>query len=243
MEMTREWRLVAFITAAIVAGGILGGGLFVGWGFYEGRMADRFVTVKGLAEKDVVADLAVWNMKIAATGDDLAQVQGKIEGDNAALDAFLAASGVAGDEMSSRQVNVTDLMAQQYRSERAEQSRFIVTSSLTVRSTDVDKVRAMSGRAGELIKKGLVLMDDQGPSYIFTKLNEIKPAMIAEATKNARKAAEQFAADSGSSVGGIRRAYQGIFSIEARDGYMGDSNARAIEKKVRVVSTIDYFLN
>jgi len=114
----------------------------------------------------------------------------------------------------------------------------------------VNKIRDLAGRTGELIRKGLVLADDTGPSYIFTKLNNIKPEMIAEATKNARKAAEQFAADSGSRVGKIRRAYQGVFSIEARDGaslpspdgYMGDANLSAINKKVRVVSTVDYYL-
>lgn len=246
--MENGWKWI--IAAAIVSLGAVASGYFIGNGFYQSRMADRYVTVKGLSEKDVQADLAVWNLKIAATGDDLAVVQDKVEKDGRELDAFLQANGIRPEDVSAKQVNVTDLMAQQYRSERAEQSRFIVTSSLTVRSTDVAKMRDLAGRTGELIRKGLVLMDDQGPSYIFTRLNEIKPDMIAEATRNARKAAEQFAADSGSSVGGIRRAYQGIFSIETRDvsstqpsdGYVADPNLRAIDKKVRVVSTIDYFL-
>ncbi len=237
------------LIAAIVAIGIIGGGFFAGNGFYRSRMADRYVTVKGLSEKDVSADLAVWNLKIAATGDELASVQDKVELDHAELMAFLEKSGIPKEEISARQVSVTDLMAQQYRSERAGESRFIITSSVTVRSNDVNKIRDLAGRTGEIIRKGLVLADDTGPSYIFTKLNEIKPAMIAEATKNARSAAEQFAADSGSRVGKIRRAYQGVFSIEARDGssipsdgYMGDANSRAIDKKIRVVSTVDYYL-
>lgn len=105
-------------------------------------------------------------------------------------------------------------------------------------------------KVGELIKKGLVLADNNGPSYIFTKLNDVKPEMLAEATKNARKAAEQFAADSGSKVGEIRRAYQGVFDIQAAnqtstdsgDGMSSDQQSSQIDKKVRVVSTIDYSL-
>jgi len=237
--------------AAILAAGILAGGYFTGHGFYMSRMADRYVTVKGLAEKDVAADLAVWNIKLAATGDVLADVQGKTEADKKELLAFLKAQGVEDSEIQDSQFTVIDLMAQQYRSERAEQSRFIVNYSVALRTNDVAKIKAISQKTGDLVKKGLVLADNAGPTYIFTKLNEIKPEMIATATKNARAAAEQFAKDSGSNVGGIRRASQGIFSIETRDGApveyqegggMIGSEAKQIDKKVRVVSTIDYSL-
>lgn len=243
--------IFTLIAAVILAAGIIGGGFFVGQGFYNSRMADRYVTVKGLAEKDVTADLAVWNLKLAATGDALSDVQAKIDTDKNELMSFLVAQGVADTEIQNSQISVIDLMAQQYRSERADQSRFIVNYSVTLRTNDVAKINAISQKTGDLIKKNVVLADNTGPSYIFTKLNDIKPEMIATATKNARAAAEQFAKDSGSHVGSIRRAAQGIFSIEARDGQPADSpdnylpgggESKQIEKKVRVVSTIDYYL-
>ena len=250
MEWNKKELVVLVGVAFIMALGVLCAGFFIGNGFYMSRMADRYVTVKGLAEKDVVADLSVWNLKVAATGDVLTDVQGNIERQKGELLAFLKDQGIGEAEISDGQLSVTDLMAQQYRAERAEQSRFIVTFAVTVRSNDVQKVRVVSGNVGDLVKKGLVLADNAGPSYIFTKLNEIKPEMIAMATRSARQAAGQFAADSGSRVGAIRRASQGIFSIEARDGAGGeaqegmpyDAQAHQIDKKVRVVSTIDYFL-
>jgi hypothetical protein len=116
-----------------------------------------------------------------------------------------------------------------------------------VRSVDVDAIEAASQRVGELLDAGIVLSNDQGPqsnvpSYLFTKLNDVKPAMNAEATQNARAAAEQFAADSGSRLGGIRHANQGLFQILPRDPVAGISEEKQTDKIVRVVSTIDYLL-
>lgn len=250
MEMRRSDVAMIVAAAVILAVGFAAAGFLTGRGFYMSRMADRFVTVKGLAERDVSADLAVWNMKITSTGDDLSSVQDRIDRDRDTLMAFLKAQGINEDEISLGRFSVTDLMAQEYRSERAETSRFILRYSVTVGSLDVAKIQKASGQIGELIRKGLVLADNAGPNYFFTKLNEIKPALIQEATKNARRAAEQFAADSGSRVGSIRRASQGVISIGARDGASQDpeeemysnTGQKQIEKKVRVVSTINYFL-
>ncbi len=251
MEIEKKESTFMLIAAAILAVGILAGGYFAGHGFYMSRIGDRYVTVKGLAEKDVTADLAVWNVKIAKTGDMLSDVQSGIETDKKEMLSFLKAQGIEDGEIQNSQLNVTDLMAQQYRSERAEQSRFIISYSVTVRSNDVEKVKTATEKIGDLVKKGVVLADNTGANYIFTKLNEIKPEMIATATKNARAAAEQFAKDSGSSVGGIRRASQGVFSIETRDGAPVEyqdgatigTESKQIDKKVRVVSTIDYNLD
>lgn len=250
MESNKLTLVVAGAVAVILSAGLILAGYFVGNGFYMSRMGDRFVTVKGLSERDVVADLAVWNIKIASTGDELSAVQGKIESDKEKLVSFLKDQGIADGEIGMSQLFVTDLLAQQYRQERAETNRFIINLALAVRSADVEKILKASAKVGDLVRQGLVLADNQGPNYFFTKLNDIKPEMIAEATRNARKAAEQFAADSLSSVGPIRRASQGMFSIESRDGApveydetgaVGGEQKR-IDKKVRVVSTIDYFL-
>lgn len=250
MELNLKAGIVAIVAALVVSAGLVAGGFFIGNGFYKSRMADRAVTVKGVSERYVSADLAVWNIKIAVTGDVLADVQQGIDGQKAELLDFLKNNGVKAEDIQNEQLSVTDLLAQQWRSEKIDRNRFIVNHSLTVRTNDVANIKAISGKTGELIKKGLVLADDNGPSYIFTKLNDIKPEMIAEATKNARKAAEQFAADSGSKVGEIRRAYQGVFDIQAANqtasddsgGMPGGQQASQIDKKVRVVSTIDYSL-
>lgn len=222
--------------------GLVVGGWFIGAGFSEFRMSDRYVTVKGLAEKDVKADLAVWSINLSATGDDLSQVQAKVEGDKELVTAFLKENGLADEDIRPGRINVTDLLAQSYRPEGYMQSRFIINSSVGVRTENVDLVAKASGKTGDLVRKGVVLSEYQGPSYIFTKLNDVKPAMIAEATSNARKAAAQFAADSGSKLGKIKRANQGVFMILARDGNQAGMEAQQIDKKVRVVSTIDYYI-
>lgn len=245
-----ENRIIKIIAAVLLSAGIVGAGFFIGNGIYSMKMNDKYVTVKGLAEKDVTADLAVWSLKLSGTGDNLTDVYAGIETQKQELIAFLKGEGITDEEISEGQTAVTDLMAQEWRSERAAQSRFIVNYAVAVRTNDVQKINTVSGHMGGLIKKGVVISDNSGPQYIFTKLNEIKPAMLAEATKTARSAAEQFAADSGSRVGKIRRAYQGVFSIQARDGaasestdgYMPDTQTQTIDKKVRVVSTVDYYL-
>ncbi len=255
MEMQESKKTPVLIAALILGIGILGSGYFIGRGFYTSKIADRFVTVKGLAEKDVVADLAIWNIKLTATGDNLTLLQESIEHNKQDLISFLKQQGVSEAEIQEASPSVVDLMAKDYRSENINQGRFIITFPVVLRSTHVGRVQKVSTQMGEIVKKGIVFSDDWSqsghPSYFFTGLNEIKPEMIATATKNARKAAEQFAADSGSKVASIRRANQGFFSIESREGSSSDSSGegggnnnetRSIEKKVRVVTTIDYYL-
>jgi hypothetical protein len=220
-------------------------GYFIGNGFYQSRMADRYVTVKGLAEKDVKSDLALWTIRFTATNDSLSDAQEKIEADRGTLMNFLKSKGLSDAEVSPGQVNVTDLLAQSYRPEGSTQSRYIITSNVVVRTNKVDLVNEISRGMGEVVRKGVVLADYEGsagPKYLFTKLNDVKPEMIAEATKNARTAAEKFAADSKSRVGAIRRAAQGQFSITAPDDPEGMTDYTHIDKRVRVVSTIDYYL-
>ncbi len=238
-----EGRTVA--ASAILAVGLTLGGWFVGHGFAAGRSADRFVTVKGLAERPVSADLALWPIRFVRTGDDLGQVQSAIERDTHLILAFLARHGIDTTQVQRQSLQVTDVMANAYRS-GAVGARFILTQQLMVRSTLPDTVLAASQQVGELVQAGVVLTNEggfgNGPTYLFTKLNDFKPAMIGEATANAREAAEQFAGDSRSRLGGIRRATQGFFSILPRDQAGGISEESQIEKTIRVVTTIDYDL-
>jgi hypothetical protein len=193
----------------------------------------------------VKADLAVWPLRFVATGNDLGAVQQQIVRDAGLMRDFLAASGFAPEAFESQSLQVVDRLAQQYQQGQVE-SRFIIAQTITLRSADVDRMAGLTGRLGELVAAGLVLSDENqwnaGPTYVFTGLNALKPAMIAEATASARAGAEQFAADSGSRVGGIRRASQGVFQILARDDIPGLQQEKEIHKMVRVVSTLDYLL-
>lgn len=232
--------------ALVVAAGIALSGWFVGQGFLEGRQADRYVTVKGFAERIVKADLALWPMRFVATGNDLTRVQEKLRSDAAAVLAFLADAGIPREAVELQNVEVTDLLAQAYRSGPVE-SRFIVAQTLMVRTDDVDRIIQASQKLDALVDAGVVLSSEMGPSgsgpfYLFTRLNDLKPEMIAEATRNARAAALQFAEDSGSALGGIRTANQGLFQILPRDDTPGMMEPRQVMKTVRVVSTIQYLL-
>jgi uncharacterized protein len=235
------WALLA--GALILGLGLVGAGFLVGRGFERGRSADRYVTVKGLAETFVTADLAVWPLRITATGDDLGEVQDRIDTDLATITGFLTGQGIAAEAIQPQRVEVTDLLAQPYRPEGAGENRFILAQTVIVRTAQVDLVAKLNQQTGELVKRGVVLVDSGGPTYLFTKLNDIKPDLLAEATRNARAAATQFAADSDSEIAEIRHASQGLFEILARDPAPNLFEPNQLDKKVRVVSTIEYRLS
>jgi len=232
------------IPAIILAAGLVLGGLLIGSGFARGRAEDRFVTVKGVAERDVQADLALWPLRVAAANNDLAAAQA-ISRSLAKIRAFLRKNGIDTTEVELREVNVTDNYAVSYRAERTP-IRYVVRQTLMVRSTKPATVLAASQRVGELVSAGVVLSSEEyqggGPTFLFTRLNDVKPAMIAAATANAREAAEQFAKDSHTSLRGIRQASQGVFLILPRDQAPGVSEESQVNKIVRVVSTVEYFL-
>ncbi len=225
----------------IAAGSGLGGGL-IGKGFRDARTADRYVSVRGLAEKIVKADVAIWTLQLSAGGNDLARLQAKIDEDVATIRAFLTAGGIEEDEVQPQRLEVQDALAQAWRSGPVGEARYTISHALIVRSEKVDVIAALGRRTGELVRSGVVINDLGGPVYVFTKLNEIKPAMIAEATRNARTSAEQFAADSQSRIAGIHRATQGLFQILPRDESQAVAEPSQLEKKVRVVTTMEYLV-
>ena len=211
----------------------------------EFRSADRTVHMKGLAQKEVEADLALWTIKHSATGDDLAAVQSTIQSNSDKIRAFLSANGLSEDAISDRRLEVTDLLAQAYRPNNANASRYIISEVLVIRSNDVDILDAAYKQSGDLLKQNvsLIVQQNQSPvEYIFTGLNDIKPEMIAEATRSAREAAEQFAKDSGAKVGSIKYANQGVFQILPRDSDNSYEQRQSRYKTVRVVSTITFSL-
>lgn len=232
------------IGAILIAAGLSVGGFLIGSGIRSFRSADRSVSVKGIAEKEVKADLALWPLRMTATSNSLQEAQARIAKDAITVRRFFESGGIPEAAIVIQGVEATDLLTQTYR-QGAPASRYIVGQTLMVRTGDVDRVAALSQRVGEIVAAGVVMPAEgapQGPFYLFTKLNEIKPAMIAEATKNARAAAQQFAADSGSSLGPIRQASQGLFQILPRDAAPGQMEEKQVLKTVRVVSTVDYLL-
>lgn len=230
------------VTASVIlAVGIAGGFALLGSNISSGIESfvnrDRIVTVKGLSERQVKADRVIWPVGFRELGDDLQDVYGRIEKRKDQVVAFLKEAGLTDAEIEVASPQVTDAQAEMYANQKSRY-RYSMTQTVTVSSDKVDLVRDLLVRQSDLIKAGVTLVGDYSwrTSFQFTGLNTVKPAMIEEATKHARASAEKFAQDSGSSLGKIRRANQGQFSITDRD-----SNTPYI-KSVRVVTTVEYFL-
>lgn len=229
----------ALIPAALILSlGLIGGGWLLGDGLTRARRADRAVTVRGLAEQDVTADLATWTIATSAAGSDLASLQAKSDADGNAVLAFLKAKGFTAEEIEAGGIGVN-----QYVDGNGRQN-ITIRRKIQLRTTRVMQARTAFADQAELMRQGVVFDSDYGGMvYSFTKLNDVKPPMIAAATKNAREGAEQFAKDSGAEVGEIKSASQGYFSIIPRDGDNAGAAATASPfQKVRVVTTIDFYL-
>ncbi len=226
------------IEAVILAVGLSLAGWFVRNGLSDFSERNRVVTVKGLAEMEVKADKVTWPLTYKVLGNDLISLYNEIEESNAKITAFLKGKGIKEDEISVNAPEIIDIQAERYNN-AVSPYRYNVTTVVTVTSAQVDLVRKLVNEQNELLKQGIAIVSGDyryNVTYDYTSLNDIKPKMIEEATKNARAAAEKFAKDSESSLGGIQHAYQGQFSIENRD-----LNTPYI-KRIRVVTTIDYSL-
>jgi len=222
--------------SAILAIGLIAGGYLLGDGLTRAREADRSVTVRGLAEKDVTADLATWTIAYSASADDMATAQASVDRDTAAIRAFFKELGFPDDALQPTGANVSSFTQDGART-------FTVRQRMTLRTTDVERAQRAVRQQFDLVRRGVLLEEGSGMAYTFTKLNDIKPEMVAAATKNAREAAEQFAEDSNTGVGGIKQATQGYFEINARDGDGGGWGvADTPFKQVRVVTTVDFYL-
>jgi|TARA_R110000772_G_scaffold18400_4_gene51353 uncharacterized protein len=224
-------------SAGLLTVGLIIGGYLLGNGLLRAKMADRSVTVRGLAEREVTADLATWTIAYSAQSTDLQSAQTDIDRDTDAITAFFKELGFQADALKPTGANVN-----QYSSNGVPQ--YTIRQRLSLRTNDIDKAQAAVARQFDLVRRGVVLEDGSGMSYTFTKLDEIKPEMVAAATKDARKSAEQFAEDSGTDVGGIKSATQGYFSINSRDGDAGGYGVTDTPyKKVRVVTTVNFYLD
>lgn len=222
-------------SAALLTFGLLGGGYLLGDGLKRAKAADRSVTVRGLAERDVTANLATWSISYSATGFDLPTVRAEIDNNTRELRTYFADLGFKSDALTATGAGVNQYMNNGV-------NNINITQRMLLRTTDIARAQRAVAQQFDLVRRGVTLQEGSGMKYSFTKLNDVKPPMVAAATKDARAAAEQFARDSGASVGGIKSATQGYFSIEARDGE-ADGSADTPYKKVRVVTTVDFYLN
>ena len=230
---TRRW----LASAGVLAIGLMIGGYLLGNGLVRAKDADRSVTVRGLAERDVTADLATWTIAYSATSEDFATAQASVDRDSEAIRAFFRELGFPADDLQPTGVNVSQFTDN-------GMQRFTVRQRMTLRSTDIKRAQSAVKRQFDLVRRGVVLEEGSGMAFTFTKLNAIKPAMVADATKDARASAEQFAKDSGTSVGNIKSATQCYFEVQARDGDSGGGwgVSDTPYKKVRVVTTVDFYL-
>lgn len=226
------------LEAVVMALGLVLMGLMIRGGINDFKDKERIVSVKGLAEMEVPADKVIWPLVYKELGNDPVSIYNKIAEKNAAVVKYLKQNGVAEEEISIAPAEIIDMEADRYASQNVSY-RYNATSVITVTSKNVDLIRKLITKQTELLKQGIAIAGGDyrySVSYEFTGLNNVKPQMIEEATKNARAAAEKFAKDSESSLGKIRNASQGQFSISDRD-----SNTPYI-KNIRVVTTVNYYL-
>ncbi len=226
------------LPALLIAAGIFFLGIFIKAGIDNFSNRDRVITVRGLAEKEVMANKVTWPIVCKEVGNNLPAIYDKITSTNNALIKFLTSNGITKEEISVNAPDIIDLQAERY-GNRDFQYRYNVRSVVVVTSSNVAKVNELIKRQTELLKEGIAITAgdyNYQTIYEYTDLNTIKPGMIAEATHNAREAANKFAADSHSNIGKIKTATQGQFSIENRDPYT------PYIKNVRVVSSIVFYL-
>lgn len=206
----------------------------------EVKQFERSVTVKGLSEREYQADIVIWPIQFTVANNDLQSLYGLLDSNTAKIKRFLTDNGLPASEISVGSPAIHDKSAQQYGNSGRADYRYTAYQSVTVYSKNITKVRALMAKLSELGKQDIVLTASgyqSSTEYIYTQLNAVKPEMVEEATKKAREVAEKFASDSNSILGKIKRASQGQFSISARD------NNNPHIKKVRVVSTVEYYLS
>jgi uncharacterized protein len=245
----RNKRFFIFIMLGIV---IAIGNMFCGWfiakGLYNIKIGDRYVSVKGLSEKPVKADLAIWNIGFKAANDNLSIASEKINNDQKTILQFLTAHGLSSSEIELQQTSVIDQQATEYSSGNKAPTRYIISAAVQVRTDKIELIRQLSAATGELIGKGIVLVGkDYGanPRYLFTKLDSIRPKMMEEATESARLVADQFAINSHTHLGSIKRASQGVFQVLSGDKSSSTDDAeqeKNVNKIIRLVTSVDYFL-
>lgn len=221
---------------ALIALGLCLGGMFIYCGISKYASKDRAVSVKGLSTREVEADYAIWPLSYGWSGNDLPALYAQLEQVTTRVKKHLLALGFEESDFRQGSISVSDNWSDYYGNRRPEY-HYTLNTSLIVSTDKVMKVVESQGKEAELLKEGIIVTTQKwNLDYQFNGLPELKPSMIEEATQNARAVAQKFADDAHCRLGSIRRASQGQFSIEA-DEY------QPWVKRVRVVTTVDYFLD
>lgn len=240
----RPQAQTALALSVPLALGLIVGGYMLGDGLTRAKAYDRSVTVRGLAERDVTADLATWTLSYSATSSDFAEAQASVDADTKAIRAFFKELGFPDGALQPTGVNVSR-NEPIYGAGEARPATFTVRQRVALRTHDIARAQQAVRRQFDLVRRGVMLEEGSGIAYAFTRLNDIKPQMVAEATKDARASAQQFANDSNTGVGAIKSATQGYFEITSRDGESNGGAWGAADtpfKKVRVVTTVEFAL-
>jgi len=238
--VTENSKASALVLGVFIFLGLATLGYLLGNAAIKFKEYERTVTVKGLSEREYEADIVIWPIQFTEASNNLGELYGSIERSTEKIRAFLEEAGISQEEITFSIPSITDKSAQQYGNQAKAEFRYTAIQTVTAYSKNIKSVRSVMGTLSELGKQGIVFSGGNYQStteYLFTRLNEAKPGMIEEATRKAREVAEKFASDSKSTLGKIRKASQGQFSINARD-----KNNPHI-KKVRVVSTVEYYLS
>ena len=235
MNNQRAWVLgLSFIVGMTVAA------LLVGRTIRNVKRMDEFVTVKGLSEREVSADLGIWPVSFTVSANDLKQLESQIQTARQIVDQFLTEQGFEGNEVSNAPPQISDAQSSNNGTEDTKRPfRYQANVTVLLRSPKVPRVKNALEASDKLVQKGIVLGGDSyngKPQFLFTGLNAIKPDMIQEANRNARQAAERFAADADSPGGAVHHAVQGPFEVNDVDSSSPD------RKIVRVVTTVDFYL-
>lgn len=234
--MTRS----SFISSLTLALGILGAGVSLSNAITNFRDFGRYVEVKGLDEEIVKSNQATWQISFTTSNNDLKQIYNNISMAQETITKFLLTQGFAANEIQKQQVSITDNASQSYGQHNAQQPHYTANSGIILVSNNVDLVSEAAQKTGQLVQSEIVI-NNSFVRYSYTNLNLIKVNMLNKATENARNAAQSFAKNSHSQLGKIKNANQGQFTISAADG--NDSyDTGSIMKKVRVVTSVQYFL-
>lgn len=226
------------LAALIIGSGFAMSGFFIAKGLTDSRQYARFVEVKGLAERVVKSDEAIWTLNIKLVNSELPALYQAIDDAQGKARQFLTKQGFKDNEISTNPVSVTDNRSVSY-NQNQDMPRYSADTGLTVSTKNIDQVEAAVQKTGDLVQQGIVVTNSNAV-YRFSNLNTIKPGMLDEATQSAHETGESFAKNARASLGYIRRASQGLFTISDANSNFDSGNA--IMKKVRVVTTVEYQL-
>ncbi|MGB0993425.1 MAG: SIMPL domain-containing protein [Akkermansiaceae bacterium] len=238
----KEGKCLTLLPAALIAAGIALAGYFASQTLYNAKVALNTAEAKGLAERRVTADRANWTVYFQVSGksrDDVPQLYKDAERQQGVIMQLLKDEGLPENEMKT---GIIDYSSKEYRDEdqKIVDEKHWLTGSISVETENVEIIEKLRGSVNKLIAQGYDITN-RPASYHFTKLNDVKPEMLKEAAKNARIAANEFADNAGVKVGRIRSATQGAFFVVDIGESHGDT--RKIEKNVRVVTRIEFYLS